>query len=266
MGSCSASWAGVESMSQPFLGDIATLQSNGGNVIVSFGGENGVELAQSCTTVSALEAQYQSVIDLMNLTRIDFDIEGGAVADARSIDLRNKALAGLQAAAAARNKPLLVQYTLPVLPTGLTQDGVNLLRNAVQNGVDLAVVNVMAMDYGQVANPNQMGQEAIHALNATFAQLQSIYGSSKTGQQLWAMLGATPMIGMNDTPPEVFTTNDAQALYNAARTNQIGLVAMWSVGRDQSCPNNGAYVASNCSGIVQTPFQFTSIFGAFTSH
>ncbi len=40
----------------------------------------------------------------------------------------------------------------------------------------------------------------------------------------------------------------------------------WSVGRDQSCPNNGAYTASNCSGIVQQPYAFAAIFGKLTGH
>ena len=53
----------------------------GGDVIISFGGANGVELAQSCTTVTALANAYQSIIDRYLLTSVDFDIEGGAISD-----------------------------------------------------------------------------------------------------------------------------------------------------------------------------------------
>lgn len=42
-------------------------------------------------------AAYQSVIDLYKLRWIDFDIEGGAVAQPASIDLRNRALKRIQA-------------------------------------------------------------------------------------------------------------------------------------------------------------------------
>jgi chitodextrinase len=260
---CQASWGGVIPLSQNFeTGDIAALRQAGGDVILSFGGENGVELAQACSSVASLQAQYQAAIDLYSITRIDFDIEGGAVADPASIDLRNKAIAGLQAAARQKGAPLIVQFTLPVLPTGLTQDGVNLVANALKNGVDIGVLNVMAMDYGAVANPSTMGANAVAAVNATEAQLATLDGSSKTTAQLFAMMGVTPMIGMNDVSPEVFTLGDAASTLAAAQSEGIGLIAMWSMGRDVQCPGSN-YVASNCSGVAQSPYAFSSILKAF---
>lgn len=41
-------------------------------------------------------AAYQSVIDLYKLRWVDFDIEGGAVAQPASINLRNRALKRIQ--------------------------------------------------------------------------------------------------------------------------------------------------------------------------
>lgn len=76
--------------------------------------------------------------------------QGGAVADPPSVDRRNQALAALKRA----NPGLNISYTLPVLPTGLTADGVNLLRSAVANGFVPDVINVMAMDFGDSAAPN----------------------------------------------------------------------------------------------------------------
>ena len=90
-GGCSASWGGVIPLSQGFeLADVANLRAEGGDVIISFGGAAGQELAQVCTTVPALEAQYQAVINKYNLTRIDFDIEGAAMEDMPSITRRNQ--------------------------------------------------------------------------------------------------------------------------------------------------------------------------------
>ncbi|MFN7924693.1 MAG: cellulose binding domain-containing protein [Bryobacteraceae bacterium] len=265
-GGCQASWGGVVPTTQTFLvPEIDALRAAGGDVIVSFGGAFGIELGQACTTVASLQSQYQSVIDKFKLTRIDFDIEGGAVADPASIDRRNKAIAGLQAAAKASGKSLTVQYTLPVLPSGLTLDGVNLLKNAVQNGVDIGIVNIMAMDYGNaVANPNAMGQAAINAINATFAQMKAIYGSAKSDAQLRAMQGVTPMIGLNDVSPEVFTlSSDAGLLLNFATTNKLGLLAMWSIGRDHACPG-GPQVSATCSGVSQGDYGFAKYFFPFT--
>ncbi|WP_322480791.1 chitinase, partial [Thermogemmatispora sp.] len=260
-GSCQAEWNGTTPVNQGFLqSDISNLRALGGDVIVSFGGANGIELAQACSSVSSLQAQYQAVVSNYQLKRIDFDIEGAAIADSASVDRRNKAIAALQAA----NPGLVVSYTLPVMPSGLTQDGLNLLQNAIANGVNVGMVNIMAMDYGSSVPPNQMGQNAISAAQSTFNQLKSLY-PSKSSAQLWAMIGVTPMIGLNDVSPEVFTLQDAQQLLTFAQQNGLGELSMWSAGRDQPCPNNGAYVSPTCSGIQQQPFDFSKLFNQFTS-
>lgn len=264
-GGCQAAWGGIIPISDNFLiDDIRNLRAIGGNVIISFGGANGVELGQDCGSVGSLQAQYQAVIDRYNLTRVDFDIEGAAAAQPASIDRRNKAIAGLQARARAQGRTLVVSYTLPTLPTGLPHDGLNILRDAVSNGVVVARVNIMAMDYGgAVANPNRMGQNAIDAANSLLAQMRSIF-PGKTDSQLRAMTGITPMIGLNDVHPEVFTLNDAQLLYNFAWNNGIGLLSMWSMGRDKSCPGGGTFVAPDCSGIAQQSGAFANFFKNFT--
>jgi chitinase len=72
----------------------------------------------------------------------------------------------------------------------------------------------------------------------------------------------TPMIGRNDTGP-IFSIADAQKLVTWANSNHIGLLAFWSVGRDNGgCPGGG--VSPTCSSISQSTYQFTSIFGGFT--
>src|SRR3954447_10543914 len=57
---------------------IARAQAAGAKTIISFGGAGGVELGQSCTSVSALQAAYQSVINKYKVDHLDFDIEGAA--------------------------------------------------------------------------------------------------------------------------------------------------------------------------------------------
>ena len=189
-------------------------------MIVSFGGAAGTELALACSTVDALQAQYQSVIDTYGFTRLDFDIEGSALSNTDANTRRAKAIAGLQAAASAANKKLTVQFTLPVMPSGLTQGGRDLLQNAIDNGVDIGVVNVMAMDYGRSYDPDNMGQYAVDAMTNTRDQLKVLYSEAeppKTEAQVNAMVGVTPMIGLNDVSPEVFTTDDAEYLLNVAQ-------------------------------------------------
>ena len=181
--------------------DVAALRAQGGDAIVSVGGADGTELALACSSIATPQAQYQAVIDKYNLTRVDFDVEGAALDNTASIDLRNQAIAALQAAAAAAGKTLVVQYTLPVLPTGLTTEGLGLLQNALTNGVQIGIVNVMAMDYGSDYDPGQMGAYAVDAMNTTISQVAALYGGAKSDAQVRAMIGVTPEIGLNDITP-----------------------------------------------------------------
>jgi hypothetical protein len=263
---CQASWGGSYTIAQNFeVNDVAALRAQGGDVIVSFGGADGTELALACSSVSALQAQYQAVIDKYNLTRVDFDVEGAALGNTASIDRRNKAIAALQAAAAAAGKTLVVQYTLPVLPTGLTSQCLSLLQNALTNGVQIGIVNVMTMDYGSDYDPNQMGAYAVDAMNATIAQVAALYGAAKSDAEVRAMIGVTPEIGLNDVTPEVFTLGDASTVVSAAQSGGIGMLTFWSTGRDRQCL--GAPVVSGmCSGIIQSPGAFTNIFRLFTEY
>lgn len=64
-----------------------------------------------------------------------------------------------------------MSFTLPVLPTGLTQDGVGLVENARANGVAIDAVNIMAMDYGPPSSA--MGDLAVQAATSTEAQLRT---------------------------------------------------------------------------------------------
>lgn len=246
---------------------IAGVRALGGDVIVSFGGASNQELAEVITDPVALQAAYQSIIDAYSLTHIDFDIEGGAIAHRASVDRRNVAIAGLQQAAAAAGRELVVSYTLPVLPTGVTGDGIYLLQSAVQRGVNLGVVNIMAMDYGDSAAPNpqgKMGDYAIQAATSLFNQLKSVYGSAKTDQQLWQMVGITPMIGVNDVTSEIFDQQEAREVLAFAEQRGIGRLSFWSLNRDKQNPSGTLnYVDLMSSSILQSPYEFSQIFGAF---
>ncbi len=197
-----------------------------------------------------MQAQYKRVIDQFNLTRIDLDIEGGTLDNTAANDRRNQALANLQTQYAAAGKTLAVDYTLPVNPTGLESNSLSLLNNAKSHNLNVSVVNIMTMDYGSAMD---MGQAAINAANALHSQLGAIW-TTKTSAQLWAMEGNTPMIGVNDTTAEVFTTGNASSLESFAAANGIQLLAFWALGRD----NSGS------SGTSQSNYQFTNIFKAIT--
>jgi len=75
-GSCGLTWNGDSTEPIPgstFAADVATLQKHGGNVIPSFGGygadTGGTEIADSCTDINAIAADYESVITTYHVTR-----------------------------------------------------------------------------------------------------------------------------------------------------------------------------------------------------
>ncbi|HEV3360355.1 MAG TPA: cellulose binding domain-containing protein [Pseudonocardiaceae bacterium] len=260
---CTASWFNAYSMSAGFeLSDINSLRSIGGDVKPSFGGEAGTELAQACTDVTSLTAAYQSVINEYNLTQIDFDIEGAAVADHASIDRRSAAMAALESAATAAGKSLSITLTLPVLPSGLDANGQYVVQSAVSHNVTISTVNVMAMDYGDSEAPNpagKMGTYAIDAAQSTEQQLAGWY-PGKSAAQLWNMVGVTPMLGVNDQSDEVFTQSDETQLLNFAQTQHLGELGFWDVTRDgNACTGS----LSQCTNISQTPYQFSKMIAPY---
>lgn len=271
---CDGAWGGYEPYTpeQGFLKDqLAELRALGGDVMVSFGGAAGTELAAACATAESLAAAYQEIINAYQFTHIDFDIEGIWVAQPASITRRSQAIRLLQESAAAAGRELHVWYTLPVLPQGLTHDGIAVVRAALEWGVNLEGINLMAMDYGANAAPPQsatMGQYAIRAAESVHSQLASVYsaaGQGRTTQQLWSMIGLTPMIGQNDVAGEVFTLSDAALVRDFAASRGLGMLSMWSVTRDQSCPGGPSQWASaTCSGIVQDAGEFSAVLGAGT--
>jgi hypothetical protein len=225
---------------------IAGLRAAGGDVIMSFGGAGGAELAQSCTDQAQLEKAYSAVASTFKITEFDMDIEGAAGADTASIDRRSKALAAVQ----KQIPGLQVSLTLPVLPTGLT-DGVNSVKSAAANGLKVSHVNVMAMDYG-AADTADRGDEAIAAAKATLAQIQPILGAGTT----MSSIGVTPMLGENDDHA-IYNQDDAKQLTAFATQNGIGYLGFWEVNRDKNACTGALF---SCTNIPQTSLEFSKIF------
>lgn len=270
----SGAWGGygAYSVNQSFFkSQINALRAIGGDVILSFGGAYGRELAEVAKSVTEAKNAYRQVIDTYGVTRLDFDIEGAAVADPVSIARRSQALAELQKEYAAKGITLDIRLTLPVLPSGLTPDGLNVVRSALQAGVNLNIVNIMAMNYGaSEAPPSQgtMGDYTIKAARSTQAQVKALYASfgvNLSDAQAWKKIGLTPMIGRNDIATEVFTQADALKVFNFAESVGIGMMSMWSIARDQAPPdgNFNSPATYNHSSINQTPWEFAKLFAPY---
>lgn len=258
---CHARWMGSVPVDQFILmRDLRSLRALGGDVIVSFGGAGGDELALICTEVDALTAEYQRVIDTLDVTHLDFDIEGDEIRDPASIARRSQAIAALQAA----NDGLVISFTLPVLPTGLTAEGLAVLESALAHGVEISVVNIMTMNFGGGFAPDRMGDQVIQAAESLVAQLATLYPDADEAA-LWGMVGLTPMIGVNDVRAEVFTLADAAQVTAFARARGVRLLSMWSLDRDKACANAMQVLLPDCSGIVQDDWAYSALFSTFSA-
>jgi chitinase len=165
------------------------------------------------------------------------------------------------------HRKLTVWLTLPVAPTGLSSAAVQSLRALLSAGVDLAGVNVMAMDFGSARPVSESMIGAVEeALAASSRQVAAAYrrAGKDVGSQAWGKLGVTPMIGQNDVADEQFTLDAARQLVAFARSRGISRISMWSLNRDEPCgPNVVAEqtVMNSCSGVDQKPLAFARIFG-----
>jgi chitinase len=238
---CTPEWEDDGSGVGAFASQISAIQASGGNVIISFGGESGGELAQTCTNVSQLTAAYQNVVNTYGVTRLDFDIEGGVLSDTAATSLRDEALAALQ----AEDPSVQVDFTLAVSPQGLptgTGSEYALLQDAKAKGVKVSTVNIMTMDFG--AGSNDLA-DAESAAQGTASQLASLYGISTSAA--YNMMGLTPIAGTNDDGT-YFSTSNASTLESFAASNGVEELSFWEVdGYDKP-----------------TGYQYSSIFNEIT--
>ncbi len=268
-GSCTAYWNGDTGLplGSAFASDIAAMRARGGDVIPSFGGyaadNQGTELADSCTSVDSIAAQFEKMITTYDVTRIDLDIEDNSLTRTDGIDRRNKAIKKVEDWAAANGRLVQFTYTLPTTTHGLESTGLAVLQNAKTNNARIDVVNIMTFDYYDNAVHN-MATDTQTAATGLFGQIKSLW-PGKTDAQYWGMVGVIEMVGVDDFgPAETFTIANATAATNWVKAQGIGSYSFWALQRDNGgCPGGGA--ADNCSGVSQSTWQFSHIMQSFTS-
>ena len=208
------------------------------------------------------------MIDRYKIDTVDFDIETTALTNTEANTRRADAIAALQKERRSKDQNLAVWLTLPVIPQGLNEAGTNIVALFLKQGVDLAGVNIMTMDYGDALPSGQsMLQGSVNALNETHRQLGILYqqaGINLSSATLWSKMGATPMIGQNDFEDEICTTSDAKGLNEFALSKGIGRMSMWSANRDVACGSNYVnvkVVSTSCSGVNQGTERFADLLG-----
>ena len=232
-GGCTPAWDG--SSSQPVSSDttvaalISAIRAAGGDAGVSFGGYNGTELGQDCSSASALASAYQSVITKYQLTHVDFDIENTALGDSGNELKRFQAIAILE-----REDPsLIVSLTIPMTSVGLPGTGTGEIQQAIAAGARIDVFGIEDFDYGLLSGTQVSSDETVASDVAS--QLETLYGWSAA--TAWSHIGITLMNGHTDQPSELFTQATFTSLLSFAQANHVAWFTFWSFNRDQPCPS-----------------------------
>lgn len=271
-GSCTLTWNGVRK--QPvrpggrYTRQIAALRQAGGDVVPSFGGysadQGGTEIADSCHSVPAIARAYESVLTTYGVTRLDLDVEANSLNNKAGIARRSEALALLQRWAASHHRRVQIVLTLGVTPGGLPDNCLAIVKSALEHGVRIAAVNIMAFDYYNSNRASDMGTEAIDALDSTHWQLQRLL-PQLSARQVWRMIGITMLPGIDDFPrkTEVTYLSEVQDVLYYAQQHPISLITIWAIQRDNGgCP--GAIDSNSCSGITQSRWAFSHLIESFT--
>jgi chitinase len=265
------SWDGRVPIGEDLYHDqIDAIRKRGGDVIMSFGGEAGKEMANVIDDPAALEAAYQKVIDQYKFTWLDFDVEGNNLDKGRrDSERRNTVLASLQ----KKNPGLIISYTLPVDPDGISDASQALLRDAKAKGVQVHSANIMVMYFGKrfIGRGKSEGELGVESANAAYAQIQKIDPSIQ--------IGLCPCLGHNGPGNEIFDLEDAKTLKAFAdKTPWVCSLHYWSINDDSARPRRRRTVtnATNTNGVVisttnnimvpsdHQPWEFANIFKSFT--
>ena len=230
---------------------IRELREEGGDVALSFGGLNSGAFWELTQDVTILTNAYQELIEGYGLTRIDLDVEAGAM-DYQHNKANAKAIKKVQELTGVK-----VTLTLPVMSTGLIQTGLDVLKAYLEEGVDLENINIMTMCYG--ASVPDYAKGSIDAVDNTMKQVKDYFkkyaGIDLTTEQAYAKLGTTPSVGFENTGHPYFTTEMMKQVVDHAVEKNIGMVSFWSINRDAKIDNG--------VGQVKNRFEFTKVAQTF---
>jgi chitinase len=261
-GGCTPTWDGTAPVAgdTTVAADVDALRAAGGDVAVSFGGYNGVELGAACPDAASLAAAYQQVIDKYALTHIDLDIEGDDLGDAAGETKRFQAVRILKQNAAAAGRSLDVSLTMPVTTIGLSDLDKAEIQRAVDNGADIDTYAVMAFDYGGPAA--SMAEDVQKVMEDAHAQLVALR-PDLSSSDVYARTGLTLMNGHTDQPSELFTQDTFTTLLGYATDHHLARLSFWSLNRDRSCTGDTGWADGKCSSVTQQPYDFARIIARF---
>ncbi|MET7683558.1 carbohydrate binding domain-containing protein [Streptomyces sp. NPDC005423] len=253
-GGCTPAWDGSRALTGGVdQTAINQIRAAGGDIVPSFGGWQGSKLGANCSSASALAGALQKVISAYGLRAIDMDIENTDEFENEAVQA--KILTALKTVK-ADNPGLRTIVTFGTSTTGPTYYGNRLIEQAQSLNAGIDVFTIMPFDFG---GGSDMYGNTVAAAEGLKTKLKSTFGWDDA--TAYAHIGISGMNGLSDqqenTTPAIWTS-----IRDWANSHHIARLAYWAVNRDRPCAGGG--VVSNCSGIGQGTWQFTSITAGFT--
>ncbi|MGH8791570.1 MAG: chitinase, partial [Stackebrandtia sp.] len=251
-GTCNPAWDST----RPLTGGvdeqaIEEIRAGGGDIIPSIGGWSGDKLGPRCGSPEELAGAYQKVIDAFGLKAIDIDIEN--TDEFENEEIQDRILGALKIVK-ENNPDVQTILTFGTTTSGPNSWGERLINRSAELEANVDVFTIMPFDFGG----SNMADDTIAASEGLKGKLQAAHGWDDA--TAYSHMGISGMNGMSDqselTSPEDWTT-----IRDWASGNGLARFAFWAVNRDRPCPGGGT--VSNCSGIDQAEWEFSTISAGF---
>lgn len=224
---------------------IRSIRAHGGDVVLSFGGGDGVKLEMTCPDAASLAAAYRKVIHAYRLRAIDVDIEGRTYQDPNAQQRTIDALKLVHAA-----EPGVREYV--TIPSDKTGPDATMVTRAAASHLTVDAWTIMPFDFGGVGQ--NMGALTVQATDGLKNRLVAAYGYGD--REAYRHAGISSMNGITGAK-ETVTVADFRTMVQYARQHQLPRLTYWVISRDRPCkPNPGP---ETCSGMAQQPWDYTRV-------
>jgi len=257
-GTCDPEWDG----SRPLLGGtdaatIAAIRAAGGNVDVSFGGDDGTKLGVVCPDATALMDAYEKVINAYDLGAIDVDVEGTEYASAAARSRVIHALADLQ----HRDPHLEISITFQVYLSGLGADGKSMIRAAAALRFQPYAWTIMAFDLTPAVSDMPAATERV-----TEDLEQVVAGAyHESAAKAYEHMGISSMNGDTDIVGETVSVSAFGQILAFAERKHLARVSFWAVNRDRPCTGGLSENDGDCSAVSQAPDAYSDLLASYRS-
>lgn len=275
-GTVKACWGGNTSVydgndNQTYEGDVTVsdyyksyinnIRTNGGDIILSFGGASNEPIERSTTDIKQIVDIYLKAITNYGLTAIDFDFEGGFLGNIEALDRHIAAITEVIKA----NPQLKISYTLPVDGApglmGFNTNGITFLTKLHDAGITPSLINVMSMEFGQGSSTNlfecarlslegDIANDKDGSKKGAIKQIKEIWNDLST-EQIYKMTGLCTMYGKH-LNGKVNTINAQQKINEYfVGSKGLGNVSGWDASIDMDPQKGGGgYNAGDYGRVV----------------